>query len=471
MVPARRTFGGFMSDQPSGKPVPSAIPGDVRSSRGPAGKLVWIGAILLLMVIPAFLLGELTREREQRQAGVNAEFGTSWGPPQIVVGPILIIPYRVAPDAPLRYIEIAPSRLDGAATLAPEVRKRGLFHSVVYRADVSLSGTFVIPDDFSSIVPSGDVLWGESFIALRAGDLQNLNAAPSLEWEGRQLAWGECAEGYGINCREGSFLVARLGWAAAPAARAPLRFKADLHLRGTRTFRLAPLGKEVALTLSAPWSAPSFVGAALPERSTVSDSRFEAAWRVASMSPSGRLMWTSQNAFEISSSSAARRAVNDPIGVELREPVPIYQKVERASKYAVLFLALSFLTYFLFETVAGVQIHVVQYGLLGLSVSLFALLLLAFSEPFGFEIGYALSSFLVLAQASVYTGVVTRRPRHALVFGAMLAALFAFLYVLLSLETYSLLLGAVALFVGLSLLMAVTRNVDWSKERAAAHAP
>lgn len=460
-----------MSDQPSGPSASSAIAGDMRGSRGPTGKLAWIGAILLLMLIPAFLLGELTREREQRQAGVNAEFGTSWGPSQVVVGPILIVPYRAAPDTPLRYIEIAPSRLDAAAALAPELRKRGLFHALVYGADVSLSGTFVIPDDFSSMVPSGDVLWRESFIALRASDLRSLNAAPSLEWEGRQLAWAECAESDGIDCRGGQFLVARLDWAAAPAVRAPLRFKADLHLRGTRTFRLAPLGKEVVLALSAPWSAPSFVGAALPERSTVSDSGFEAVWRVASVPPPGRWVWTSQSALEIASSSGAWRAVNDPIGVELREPVPIYQKVERASKYAVLFLALSFLTYFLFETVAGVHIHVVQYGLLGLSISLFALLLLAFSEPFGFEIGYALSSFLVLMQASVYTGVVTRRPRHALAFGAVLAALFAFLYVLLSLETYSLLLGAIALFTGLSALMAVTRNVDWSKERAAAPAP
>jgi inner membrane protein len=136
--------------------------------------------------------------------------------------------------------------------------------------------------------------------------------------------------------------------------------------------------------------------------------------------------------------------------------------VERASKYAVLFLTLSFLTYFLFETIARIHINIVQYGLLGLSITLFGLLLVSFSEPLGFTPAYMLSSLLILLQATIFTGSVTRQFRLAALFGAILAALFGFLYVVLSLEVYALLTGAVALFTALSLVMAVTRRVDWS---------
>jgi inner membrane protein len=139
--------------------------------------------------------------------------------------------------------------------------------------------------------------------------------------------------------------------------------------------------------------------------------------------------------------------------------------VERSAKYGPLFLALSFLTYFLFEAIAGVRIHIIQYGLLGLSLSLFALLLISLSEPLGFTAGYALSALMVLLQASIYTASVGRALRPAAIFATVLAALFGFLYVALSLEAYSLLVGGLAFFTALSITMVVTRHVDWSKAR------
>jgi inner membrane protein len=168
-------------------------------------------------------------------------------------------------------------------------------------------------------------------------------------------------------------------------------------------------------------------------------------------------MWSSAAALDSEISARSR------VGVELHEAVPTYQMVERTTKYGLLFLALSFLTYFLFEATSGVRIHIIQYGLLGLSISLFALLLISFAEPLGFEAGYAIASILILLQASLYTAAVLRRLQQSATFAGILGALFGFLYVLLSLESYALLVGAVALFAALSVTMAVTRHVDWSK--------
>jgi len=149
------------------------------------------------------------------------------------------------------------------------------------------------------------------------------------------------------------------------------------------------------------------------------------------------------------------------VGVALIEPVQTYRMVSRAAKYAVMFVALASLTYLLFELVAGVRIHIVQYALLGASLVLFPLLLLAIAEPLGFGAAYAISAAMVMGQAGLYTAAVVGRRLLASIFAMVLGGLFGFLYVVLSLESFSLLVGAVALFLALSAVMLVTRRVRW----------
>ncbi|MBV8824013.1 MAG: inner membrane CreD family protein [Hyphomicrobiales bacterium] len=180
---------------------------------------------------------------------------------------------------------------------------------------------------------------------------------------------------------------------------------------------------------------------------------FEARWQTADYAAAS--LWTDQKITE--GDTHASCAV-----VDLIEAIPAYRTIHRASKYAILFVVLAFATYFLFEAISGLRIHLVQYGLMGLSLSLFGLLLLSFSEPLGYTMGYAVSSLLVLLQASIYTGAVSRRLSHAGIFAAMLACLFGFLYVVLGLEIYALLVSSLALFVLLSVLMALAQWVDWS---------
>ena len=150
------------------------------------------------------------------------------------------------------------------------------------------------------------------------------------------------------------------------------------------------------------------------------------------------------------------------VGVVLQDAMPIYQMVERAAKYGTLFLVMAYLTRFLFEISLGVKIEPVQYGLVGLSISPFALLLISVAESLGFALSYAISAGAVLAQASFYPWWVVRRPHLAGVFAGVLSALFAFLNVVLSLDSFALLAGTVGLFVTLSLVMVVTRRIEWA---------
>ena len=152
------------------------------------------------------------------------------------------------------------------------------------------------------------------------------------------------------------------------------------------------------------------------------------------------------------------------IGVDLIEATPIYRMISRVAKYGLLFVVLSFATYFFFEVLSRLHIHVVQYGLLGLSLSLFSLLLLSLGEPIGYTGGYLVAP----ASCSRSRRSTPRRSRGASrrrsCSPSMLASLFAFIYVLLGLETYSLLIGALALFAVVSALMVLTQMVNWSAQ-------
>jgi inner membrane protein len=224
-------------------------------------------------------------------------------------------------------------------------------------------------------------------------------------------------------------------------------------LRGTGSFGVAWAAKELNASVRSSWTTPSFGGDVLPTSSSLTAQGFDARWAVAEFgSP------------RVSSAGAIVDPVmwkGPTIGVDLIEATPIYRMINRVAKYGLLLVVLSFATYFFFEILSRLQIHVVQYGLLGLSLSLFSLLLLSLSELIGYSAGYAASAGLILIQSSLYTAAVAGRVKPALAFAGMLAGLFAFLYVLLGLETYALLVGALAPFVVVSAVMVLTQRVNW----------
>ena len=244
-----------------------------------------------------------------------------------------------------------------------------------------------------------------------------------------------------------------------PLVGTAIPFRTSLVLLGTQSLNLLPYGRQVELFVSAPWRTPGFTGSSVPLAYGIDHAGFHANWQIGGDAASGE--WQ----FEPSPSPLCRKSVSNSdnlVGVDLLEQVPTYLMVSRAAKYGTLFLALSFLTYFLFESASRVRIHLAQYALLGLSVSLFALLLIALAEPLGFTAGYMLSTIAVMGQASLYTLSVVGSARLAVLFAGMLGSLFGFLYVVLSMETFALLVGTIALFVALSVIMMVTRRLDWS---------
>jgi inner membrane protein len=423
-------------------------------------KVALISVIVFAAIIPNLLISALIAERETRQGSIEQEFTRVWGPSQQVYSPILVVPFRSGPMMARQFVRLAPTNLTVVASLQPQERKRGWFHATVYDARIELQGSFVVPDesrlqDLASD-RNGQFFWNESFVAFgTGGNLAGFRSDDHIAISGTDTSWQPCLDIINDQraCGGASLILAK-----APAdtlqPAGTIAFKLSASLRGTTSFNVLFGGKDLDATMRSSWPTPSFRGDILPVTSTVTAEGFDAHWQTMGF-----------NAPRPTLSSV----IVDPtiwkgaeIGVDLIEAMPVYRMVSRVAKYSMLFVVLSFATYVAFELLSRLRIHVVQYGMLALSLSLFPLLLLSLSEPIGYTTGYWASAGLVLTQSTLYTAAVARRVVLTVVFGSMLASVFAFLYVLLGLETHSLMIGSLALFVVVSALMVMTQAVNWS---------
>ena len=422
-------------------------------------KIALIAGLAIATIVPNLFMTNLIEERETRQAGVRQEFTRNWGPEQSLYSPVLIIPYQTTLWA-RHYLKITPTRLDVAAALNPQERKRGLFHVTVYDAKVEMQGTFVVPPEarLRDFITEKDarLLWNEAMIAFgAASNLTGLRATDDITIDGAEQTLLPCLEALRQEtpCRGAALVMTNAPLAATGENSTRMSFKTNISLRGTSSFSLQHAGKELSAMVRSPWPSPSFNGTTLPLESSVTPDGFEAKWQT--MEFGSPRIASSMGAFDPGMWKGAT------IGVDLIEATPTYRMINRVAKYGLLFVVLAFATYFFFEVLSRLRIHIVQYGLLGLSLSLFSLLLLSLAEPIGYTAGYLVAAGLVLTQSTLYTAAVARRFLPAFVFALIRASLFGFIYVLLGMETYSLLIGALALFVVVSALMVLTQMVKW----------
>lgn len=431
----------------------------------PALRLLLLIVLFAALLPPQCMIAELIEEREARQEEVRAEIATAWGRPQSVLPPVLAVPTLIRgepvpvigptglpvlpalpPPPTPAVLAIPPGSVEARVRLEPETRQRGIFAAVVYRARVELTGQISVPAE----IPAGEHDWREAAIVLAATDLRATSAEPALESGERRLTAAGATGWEACRGMETLRWPLRLGAPLTPGTTVP--FSVAIDLRGTSSFRLLAAARRTAFEASAPWDTPSFAGSDLPARSEVGDHGFSAEWLTGNRQAGARV---STDWCEAVGRTAGVQEIN------LLEAVPTYRMVNRAAKYAVLIVALALLTYTLFELLARVAIHPVQYALVGLSVVLFPLLLLALGEPLGFSAAFAIAAAMVTAQSGAYTWMTTRRAGLAALFAGVLAGMFAFVHTVLRLESYALLAGAVALFAGLSVLMVVTRRVRW----------
>jgi inner membrane protein len=330
-----------------------------------------------------------------------------------------------------------------------EERYRGIHKAVLYNTKLAFAGSFAVPAHFGLADRQHRIQWGQAYLALGVPDIRGIKAGPTLRWQAARLAFAPGARNDVIT----SGLHAPLG--ELPTAAAAYEFAFELALRGTQRLELVPVGRDTLIELRSAWPHPSFIGRFLPENRTVTGAGFTARWRTSYFSTNVEQM--------LNQCSGRECAVlnEDALGVAFIQPVDIYLKAERAVKYGVLFVGLTFAAFFLFELFKRLTIHPIQYGLVGIALAIFYLLLLSLSEHLGFGLSYLIAAISCVGLLGFYTAYVLKSVRHAAGFAALLAGLYGTLYVLLQLEDFALLMGSLLLFTILTAAMVLTRKVDW----------
>jgi len=266
-----------------------------------------------------------------------------------------------------------------------------------------------------------------------------------------------------------------------------LQVTLDLTLLGTERLSFVPLGRENVLALSGNWPHPTFGGSFLPVQRSVDAAGFSARWEVSALASSARQAFNQgQSACRFSPDEATHYRYggvdDEDVAAECLQtqatgfisPVNPYSLAERATKYGLLFVLLTFVAVVLFEVLKNLRVHPVQYLLVGAGLSIFFLLLLGLSEHMAFGRAYLGASAACVLLLGYYASHMLGSARRGAPFAAGIGVLYAFLYVLLQLEQSALLVGSLALFAALAGIMVSTRHVDWyafsKQEGPAAHA-
>ncbi|MBN1515685.1 cell envelope integrity protein CreD [Candidatus Sumerlaeota bacterium] len=432
-------------------------------------KLAGVICLVLVMLIPLRMIHSLLYERMQRRDQAVSEITTSWGGEQVIAGPVLVIPYQYRfktwkeeiINGRQKQIEVEetgvanayflPAELNIEGEVEPSKLHRGIYEAVVYSGRLNLAGRFTEPDFAELGIEESDVQWDKAQVTLAVSDLRGTE-------ELLKIQIGEQTYALTPGCKLN-------GYNSGVSARLPnlqerikkLDFQLTLDFKGSKGLRFAPMGRQNRVKLTSPWPDPSFTGAFLPVQRDVSEQGFSASWETTWY---GR-NYPQQSADRKSGGVLNASTINPSLfGVDFIVLVDTYRMVERAIKYGVLFLALVFTAFFLFEVLAALRIHTIQYLLVGAALCLFYLAVLSLSEFIVFLYAYwagALASMLLIV---LYSLKVLKGGKRTAILAAALLTINSYLYIVLQLQDYSLLFGTAALFVVLGIVMYATRNLD-----------
>jgi len=437
-----------------------------RAARSPGLKLLVIVGLTILMAVPLFLIQISLSDREQTAEGAAADIAQGYGGAQTVSGPLLLIPYSVqrletvdgkSVQTTQHFTAVLlPDDLNINVQADTETRSRGIFPVPVYRAAVDLRASFDKAAMASAFPAEAQIDWKNATVAVLVTDARGLADNVTLAVGGRNLPF---EPGAGFTAPANSLspsgtplsgMQARLNLTEA----ADLKLGTHVVLRGSREFSLAPLGRRTVARIQSPWASPSFFGAFLPDKRSIGQGGFTASWTVPYLARGFGQAFTSKD-------EAVQAITPQAFGARFYQPVDHYQLVQRALKYAILFVALGFLVFFVAETVSRRRIHVVQYAMVGAAQVLFYLLLLSIAEHLGFALSYGIAAGATVLLTGLYAITALKSWWRALATAIVLAALYGMLYVILKSEDNALLTGSCVLFAALAGTMYFTRKIDW----------
>lgn len=414
-------------------------------------KMVSIGLVAGVVLVASLVVLGLVSEREARFRETQSAVADGWGDPQTLMGPVLVFTGTAAQNgATDQEVYVVPQNLHIESALEPEVRTRGIWRSVIYTEKVRVEGVFARGDlPAAPVTPHTEQSLSTPTLVVGVSDTRSIAEQVMLTLGDTELPLEP-----GVTV-PGLMETGMHAPVSLPPDTGDIPFSFELTLKGTEEVRFVPVGALTEVTVRAPWPTPSFVGAFLPDTQHIVDGGFDAHWQVSSYGRGFPQTW--EGAYTV----APETFQNSALGVRLEEGVDFYRQTERSVKYAVLLIAITFATFFLFEVLGFVRVHPIVYLLVGAALALFYVLLLALAEHIGFGLAYLAAAAMTVLLITGYTVRALGAHKRGYILGLILMVLYGYLYFVLNREDYALLFGALLLFALLTLVMYLTRKVDW----------
>ena len=433
---------------------------NLSDSRSITVRFLAVIALIIGLMVPMLLVNFVVSDRESYYRKALGDIAGAWASKQLIAGPILTIPYTAtSPDGTETRSSLAlimPEVLNAEVESTHEYRRRGIFEAPVLSAEAELTGRFP-PVDLDELQERFGALKPEqATVLVGLADARGLRSA-GMDWNGVALALSGAS---GVRATRDA-VQASINPADYEQGGT---FEVSLSLRFVDRLGIMAIGNQSSLSMASDWPHPSFDGRFLPEAHSVSDEGFHAHWTSNALAR-GYPSIVSADAWKIdalarSAHHEPRDADSDSVGFSVFEPVTLYTAVSRALKYGVMFIVLTLVSALCVELVTRNRLHIIQYGVVGLGLVLFYLLLLSLAEHVGFGWAYLIATLVLSGMIAGYVWLASRHGATTAMIGTILVLLYGSLYTILQLEEHSLLLGTALLLILLGALMAATRSLN-----------
>ena len=430
---------------------------------------VQLGLIVLLvlfLIIPLEYVKYLTYERQEREKEVIQEMADKWGGEVVVYGPILNIPYKkyvkskrkneqgnyeTVTTTETHQAYFLPNQLKMHSKVKATNKNRGIYEAVVFKSDLNFSGDFKVPDFASMKINTEDVLWSEAKLIVKTSSLKSIRDEMKIKFENKNYTFEPIYNGGHSSSK--LLQSKEINLTEVMKKQKKLDFKMNLSYNGSQSLQMLPIGKTSTFSMESNWKDPSFAGEYLPMDKSVSEKGFKANWKILDFN----------RPFPQSFLGGLPNLEEYTFGVNFINTIDQYQQNERSSKYGLLVIGLTFLTFFMIQVVNKLKIHIIEYTMIGAAMVLFYTLLLSITEHLSFSTAYLISASAVIVLVSFYSYSLLKQKKLLFFVAATMSLLYAYIYVIIQMENYALLSGSVGLFIILSIIMYFSRKIDWQK--------
>ncbi|EPR73005.1 Inner membrane protein CreD-like protein [Winogradskyella psychrotolerans RS-3] len=430
-------------------------------------RMLMVGALILILLIPLTYVNLLIKERSYRQQDVVNEINQKWGNDVMLYGPILKLPYKTYSETStlnektktylketktlINYAYIFPKELDINAKVKSKTLYLGNFESAVYTSNMAIKGSYESPSLASKGIKSEDIIWNNATMLLKTTNLKGIKNEMNIIIDGKsynfETNFSENSSQNHLDELETSFLSEAL-------LKNDFDFNLSVTYDGSNQIQIIPVGKTTTMSMASNWADPGFIGNYSPDDETRSISKdgFKVNWKVLSIN----------RAFSQLYLNKVPNLKQFAFGTKFVVLVDEYQKSERSAKYGFLVIGLTFLIFFLIQTMSKIHIHPFQYLMIGLALVMFYTLLVSISEHSNFLKAYLIAGISVILLITFYSKSILKNFKFSALIGVSLTALYSFIYVIIQLENYALLVGSLGLFLILATVMFVSRKIDWN---------